>query len=66
MRTRKMTFLAVFLMVCCSFLSTGCLDTIGQQVLVGFGRSIGAIPGEIVGGYLTDLVAGFLPVDGAQ
>jgi hypothetical protein len=61
MRTRRMTFLAVFLMVCCSFLSTGCIDTIGQQVLVGFGRSIGAIPGQVIGDYIVGIIGGFLP-----
>lgn len=61
MRTRSLTLLAVFLLVCCSFLSTGCTQLIGQQALVGFGQSIGAIPGQVIGQYLTDLLGGVLP-----
>jgi hypothetical protein len=40
----------------------GCLGGIWKQVGIGFGRSIGAIPGNLVG----DLIVGFLPIGGGD
>jgi hypothetical protein len=31
-----------------SVLNTGCIQTIGQNLLVGFGFSLGALPAQIV------------------
>lgn len=38
--------------VCVSVLNTGCIERIGQNVLNGFGFSLGALPAQIVGDFI--------------
>lgn len=43
-----------------SVFNTGCIDTIGQNMLVGFGFSLGALPAN----YIADtFLVGLLPTD---
>jgi hypothetical protein len=41
--------------------NTGCIDTIGQNILVGFGFSLGALPAQLVSDYV---LGTFFPDDG--
>lgn len=43
--------------------NTGCIDTIGQNILVGFGFSLGALPAQIVSDYV---LTTFFPTDGTD
>lgn len=44
---------------CVSVLNTGCIDKIAQNMLVGFGFSLGALPANILGDWvLTNFLGG--------
>jgi len=36
-----------------SVLNIGCVDTVGQNILVGLGFQLGSIPGDLIANYIT-------------
>jgi len=43
---------------CVTVLNTGCIDRIAQNILVGFGFSLGALPAGIVADWVTGFLGG--------
>lgn len=53
-RTAALGLFSVF----ATIMNTGCIDTIAQNILVGFGFSLGALPAQFVA---DTFLAGFFP-----
>jgi|CXWL01.1.fsa_nt_gi hypothetical protein len=43
---------------CVTVLNTGCIDRIAQNMLVGFGFSLGALPADVVSSFVLDSFLG--------
>ena len=64
MRKRMNKVLIPLFALAASVFASGCsLDKLGQNVWIGFGRGLGAIPADVVGGYLVGLIDDFITPD---
>jgi len=65
MRRRRSTVLIpLFALATCVFASGCSLDGLTRNIWIGFGRGLGGIPADVVGGYIVGLIDDFVtPAD---